>query len=97
MTDCDKSSFDLGCRQYRHAKIPSVAIPNGDKPSYSSAATLSELYVEIRKGQVFFLYIFVHFRHFANINKTSGTLGGSIALMTWLYLDRVCHASRSGT
>src|SRR5215469_12362338 len=27
----------------------------------------------------------VYFRHFANFNKTYGTLGAAIALMTWLY------------
>jgi membrane protein len=27
----------------------------------------------------------LYFRHFANFNKTYGTLGASIALMTWLY------------
>jgi len=27
----------------------------------------------------------VYFRHFANFNRTYGTLGGLIALMTWLY------------
>ena len=27
----------------------------------------------------------LYFRHFANFNKTYGTLGGGIALMTWLY------------
>ena len=27
----------------------------------------------------------IHFRHFANFNKTYGTLGAAIALMTWLY------------
>jgi hypothetical protein len=34
-------------------------MPSGDTPNHSSAPTLSELYVEIRKGQEFFLYIFV--------------------------------------
>jgi hypothetical protein len=34
-------------------------MPSGDTPSHFSAPTLSELYVEIRKGQEFFLYIFV--------------------------------------
>lgn len=27
----------------------------------------------------------IYFRHFANLNRTYGTLGGVIALMTWLY------------
>jgi membrane protein len=27
----------------------------------------------------------IYFRHFANLNRTYGTLGGFIALMTWLY------------
>jgi membrane protein len=27
----------------------------------------------------------VYFRHFANFNKTYGTLGAAVALMTWLY------------
>jgi membrane protein len=27
----------------------------------------------------------IYFRHFANFNKTYGTLGAAIALMTWLY------------
>jgi len=27
----------------------------------------------------------VYFRHFGNFNKTYGTLGAAIALMTWLY------------
>jgi len=27
----------------------------------------------------------LHFRHFANFNKTYGTLGAGIAMMTWLY------------
>jgi membrane protein len=27
----------------------------------------------------------MYFRHFANFNKTYGTLGAAIALMTWLY------------
>ncbi|HKU26935.1 MAG TPA: YhjD/YihY/BrkB family envelope integrity protein [Candidatus Sulfotelmatobacter sp.] len=27
----------------------------------------------------------VYFRHFAHFNKTYGTLGAAIALMTWLY------------
>ena len=27
----------------------------------------------------------LYFRHFANFNKTYGTLGAAIALMTWLY------------
>ena len=27
----------------------------------------------------------VYFRHFANFNKTYGTLAAAIALMTWLY------------
>ena len=27
----------------------------------------------------------IYFRHFANFNRTYGTLGGFIALMTWLY------------
>ena len=27
----------------------------------------------------------VYFRHFANFNKTYGTLGAAIALMVWLY------------
>jgi membrane protein len=26
-----------------------------------------------------------YFRHFANFNKTYGTLGAVVALMTWLY------------
>lgn len=31
------------------------------------------------------LLLSVYFRHFANFNRTYGTLGGLIALMTWLY------------
>jgi membrane protein len=27
----------------------------------------------------------LYFRHFANFNKTYGTLGAAVALMTWLY------------
>jgi membrane protein len=27
----------------------------------------------------------LYFRHFANLNKTYGTLGAGIALMVWLY------------
>jgi membrane protein len=27
----------------------------------------------------------MYFRHFAHFNKTYGTLGAAIALMTWLY------------
>jgi membrane protein len=27
----------------------------------------------------------IYFRHFANFNKTYGTLGAAIALMTWPY------------
>jgi len=27
----------------------------------------------------------IYFRHFANFNKTYGTLGAAIGLMTWLY------------
>ena len=27
----------------------------------------------------------IYFRHFANFNKTYGTLGAAVALMTWLY------------
>ena len=27
----------------------------------------------------------IYFRHFANFNKTYGTLGAAIALMVWLY------------
>ena len=27
----------------------------------------------------------VYFRHFANFNKTYGTLGAAMALVTWLY------------
>jgi membrane protein len=27
----------------------------------------------------------IYFRHFANFNKTYGTLGAAIALMMWLY------------
>ena len=34
-------------------------MPNGDIPINSSAPTLRDLYIEIRKGQEFFLYIFV--------------------------------------
>jgi hypothetical protein len=49
----------LGSRRYCHAKIPSAALPNGDTPTDSSASTLSELYVEIRKREELFLYIFV--------------------------------------
>jgi membrane protein len=30
-------------------------------------------------------FLGVYFRHFANFNKTYGTLGAAIALMTWLY------------
>jgi membrane protein len=29
-----------------------------------------------------------YFRHFANFNKTYGTLGAAVALMVWLYSDR---------
>jgi membrane protein len=31
------------------------------------------------------LLLSLYFRHFANFNRTYGTLGGMIALMTWLY------------
>jgi len=31
------------------------------------------------------LLLSIYFRHFANFNRTYGTLGGMIALMTWLY------------
>lgn len=31
------------------------------------------------------LLLSIYFRHFANFNRTYGTLGGLIALMTWLY------------
>jgi membrane protein len=30
-------------------------------------------------------FLGVYFRHFANFNKTYGTLGAAVALMTWLY------------
>jgi hypothetical protein len=49
----------LGSRRYCHAKIPSVALPNGDTPSDFSASALNELYVEIRKREELFLYILV--------------------------------------
>jgi hypothetical protein len=50
---------DLGSRQYCHAKIPFVALPNGDTLDDCLASSLSEPYIEIRKREEFFLYIFV--------------------------------------
>jgi len=38
-----------------------------------------------------------YFRHWANFNRTYGTLGGFIAFMTWLYWTSVHFAGRRRT
>ena len=51
-------SFELDFRYHYHAKIPSVALPSGERHTHDfSAPTLSELYVEIRKREKVSLYI----------------------------------------
>jgi membrane protein len=49
------------------------------------AATLPGALLSVTVWNGLSLLLGVYFRHFANFNRVYGTLGGFIALMTWLY------------
>jgi membrane protein len=48
-------------------------------------ATLPGAILTVTVGNLLSFLLGVYFNHFANFNRTYGTLGGLIALMTWLY------------
>ena len=48
-------------------------------------ATLPGAVLSVIVWNAFSYLLGIYFRHFANFNRTYGTLGGFIALMTWLY------------
>ena len=49
------------------------------------AATLPGAVLSVVVGDGLSFLLGIYFRHFANYNRTYGTLGGFVAFMTWLY------------